>query len=145
MALVRTNGSLDRSYPSPFSSIFEKFFNENFSEPKSSPAFIPAVDIAETADMFELNMAVPGMKKQDFSIDLADDKLIIKGERKLQKEESGKNFHTIQTQYGSFNRTFYLPENINKEKIEASYEDGILKVLVPKLEKKETKTQVRIK
>ncbi len=87
-----------------------------------------------------MQLAVPGVKKEDFKVELDQDRLTISGERKLSKETGNDHFRSIETQYGSFSRTFVLPDDIDGKKIEAKYEDGILRVIVPKDEKKLLKT-----
>eukprot|EP00747_Dinoflagellata_sp_TGD_P044055 gnl/TRDRNA2_/TRDRNA2_143033_c3_seq1.p1 gnl/TRDRNA2_/TRDRNA2_143033_c3~~gnl/TRDRNA2_/TRDRNA2_143033_c3_seq1.p1 ORF type:complete len:111 (+),score=16.30 gnl/TRDRNA2_/TRDRNA2_143033_c3_seq1:111-443(+) len=109
------------------------------------PTFSPRVDIAETEKEFEVQLHVPGMKKGDFNIDLNDDQITVSGERKFENEKKEKNFHSVESYYGTFNRTFYLPDVINKEKVDATYQDGILTITLPKDEKKTTKKQIAVK
>jgi HSP20 family protein len=84
------------------------------------------------------------MNKDDFKIDLNDNFLTISGERKLSKEKNEKNFHSIETQYGTFSRSFSLPENVDVNKINAKYENGILAISIPKDEKKVLKTSIKV-
>jgi len=97
--------------------------------------FLPQVDISETEKEFEIQLAMPGMKKDDFKIEINEDNLIISGERKFNKEEKGKKFHKVETSFGTFSRSFVLPKNIDQDKIKASYEEGILSLVLPKNEK----------
>lgn len=142
MKLVRYN-QLEPQMPATFSGLLDRFFQESFSP--AVKQFSPSVDIAEDEKSYEIQLAVPGVKKSDFKIDLTDGKLTISGERKLEEKKEGKNFHSIETQYGSFTRTFYLPEDVLEENIEASYEDGVLKVTIPKMEKKTNKATIVVK
>jgi HSP20 family protein len=142
MKIVKTN-QLDPMYPSNFSSVLDKFFNDSFGAIEKP--FNPAVDIAEDEKNFEIHVAVPGVQKKDFKVEFVDGKLNISGERKLEEKKEGKNFHSIESQYGSFKRSFFLPEDVKADAIEATYEDGLLKVLIPKKEKTEVKKAIEVK
>ena len=144
MKLVKYNPRLRNFTPSTFSSFVDRFFDESFNT-HFTPDFVPSVDVAETEKSFDISFAVPGMNKDEFKIDFNDGQLTISGERKIEKEDKNKNYHSIETQFGSFSRTFYLPENIDHKKINASYNDGILNVIVPKDEKKVLKTVIEVK
>ncbi len=95
---------------------------------------IPAVNITEHKDEYMVSLAVPGMKKDDFKIDVDRNLLTISSEKEEKTEEKGKKFTRKEYNYSTFTRTFTLPEEINKEKIEAKYEDGILKIALPRKE-----------
>lgn len=142
MKLVRYN-QLDPTLPSSFSGMLDKFFNDSVGA--THKQFNPAVDIAEDEKSYEIQVALPGMKKSDFKIDLVDGKLTISGERKLEEKKEGKNFHSIETQYGAFRRSFFIPEDVMEEKVEASYEAGFLKLVLPKREKKVNKSTIEVK
>ncbi len=142
MKLIRYN-HLDPQFPSTFSGMLDKFFNESLNH--GAKSFSPAVDITEDENGFEIQVAVPGAQKKDFKVDLTDGKLTVSGERRLEEKREGKNFHSIETQYGSFSRSFFLPDNVLEEKIEASYEDGLLKIMLPKTEKKLAKAAIEVK
>lgn len=105
---------------------------------------LPAVNIQETADAFDIQVAAPGMKKDDFDIDVTDGTLTISAETKSESEdksegddEKGGGYHRREFSYSSFQRRFQLPDNVREEDIKASYEDGILKLELPKLEPEE--------
>jgi HSP20 family protein len=90
-------------------------------------------------------LAVPGVNKEDFKIDLNDNYLTISGERKFKREsKEGNNVHSVETQYGTFSRSFTLPENVDSAKISAKYNNGILEVIVPKDEKKIVKATIKV-
>ncbi|HNH61609.1 MAG TPA: Hsp20/alpha crystallin family protein, partial [Cyclobacteriaceae bacterium] len=93
---------------------------------------------------FRLEVAAPGLKKEDFKIDLNDSFLTISGERKFTKEKKENNFRSIETQHGTFSRSFTLPENVDATRISAKYNDGILEITVPKDEKKALKQTIRV-
>lgn len=142
MKLVRYN-QLDPQMPTTFSGMLDRFFNDSVGV--SLKQFSPAVDIAEDDKSYEIHVAVPGMKKSDFKIDLLNGKLIISGERKLEEKKEGKNFHSIETQYGSFRRSFFIPEDVMEDQVEAVYADGFLKLALPKKEKKVNKATIEVK
>ena len=90
------------------------------------------VDISEDEDAFYIEAEMPGLKKEDISLGVEEDVLTIKGERKKETEEQGKNYHRVERNYGSFSRSFNLGELIDRENIEASFENGVLHVSLPK-------------
>lgn len=142
---MRYNSVLDDFVPTTFSHLIDRFFNEsNGRSGGSAYSFVPKVDIIEKEKAFEIYLAVPGMQKEDFKIDLKENVLTLSGERKLKKETQEKDYRSLETQYGAFSRSFSLPENVDAEKIEAKYSDGILEVLVPKDEKKLLKTTIKV-
>lgn len=143
MKLVKYNNTNDY-VPATWNSVLDNFLNFDF-EGGRLEKFRPSVDILENEKSFEIHLAVPGMEKEDFNLDLKDNHLIINGERKIREEKNGQNIHRMETQYGSFSRSFRLPENIDVEKISAQYIDGILEIELPKDEKKERKTTIKIK
>lgn len=144
MTLVRYNPALRNFSSRSFNSILDQFFQDSFDTNDQGSGFVPAVDISETDKSFELEFAVPGFKKDDFNIDFNDGDLTVSGERKFEKEENEVNYHKRETRYGTFSRTFHLPENVNDKKILAAYSDGILKLTLPKDEKKELKRTIKI-
>ncbi|HEY9116215.1 MAG TPA: Hsp20/alpha crystallin family protein [Roseivirga sp.] len=141
MNLIKRNS--DWYVPNTMDKFFDRFFNESLEN--SATTFNPRTDIAETEMAFEIEVAVPGFNKKDFNIDLNDGLLTISGERKFEKKQTEKNFYSIQTEYGSFKKSFQLPENIQSEKIEASYENGILSLIIPKDETKKLTSKISVK
>jgi len=130
---------------SNLNTFLERFFDDTHLMATSKGAFVPKVDVAETAKEFEIQVAVPGLTKSDFQIAIEEDRLIISGERKFKEEKNEKNYHSIETHYGSFSRSFYIPDNVDKSAIEATYDSGILKLSLPKDEKKIVKKLVEVK
>jgi HSP20 family protein len=94
--------------------------------------FVPAVDVYEDEQNLVLKLEVPGVNEEDLNVSLENNTLTIQGERKFEKEEKEENFHRIERRYGSFTRTFRLPNTVDTEKVEASYDKGILKVMLAK-------------
>ncbi|MBK8090394.1 MAG: Hsp20/alpha crystallin family protein [Chitinophagaceae bacterium] len=93
---------------------------------------VPAVNIVEDKNDYKVSLAVPGMKKDDFNIDVEGNMLTISSEKEESKEEKDEKYNRKEYSYSSFSRSFTLPEEVNKEKIEAKYEDGVLKLMLPK-------------
>lgn len=145
MSITRYNVVLNDFVPTSFNQLVDRFFNESVGRSGGSAySFHPKADIIENEKSFEIQLAVPGMKKEDFKIDLKDRELTVSGERKYSTEKNDKFFHSFQTEYGSFSRTFVLPETMDFEKIQAKYENGILELVVPKDEKKLLKTTIEV-
>ena len=142
---MRYNSVLNDFVPTSFNHLIDRFFNESISRSGGTAySFVPKVDIIENEKAFEIQLAVPGMNKEDFKIDVNENLLTVSGERKFKKETEDKHFRSIETQYGAFGRTFVLPENVEVEKIEASYNNGILGLVIPKDEKKLLKTTIKV-
>lgn len=132
---MATNSPVKRE---TFPSLFEDFFkpwNEivGFNGWGRSMN-MPAVNIADTKEAYELSLAVPGMKKSDFQIDVEGDMITISSEKEESKEENEPKYTRKEYNYSSFSRSFTLPETVNREKIDAAYTDGVLKVTLPKKE-----------
>lgn len=142
MALTRFNG-MNENMPQTFSSMLDKFFNESVNT-RGMAGFTPSVDASETERGFEIEVALPGVKREDISIDFQEGRLTISGERRFERKEEGRRYQMLETQYGSFSRSFYLPDNVNPDRIQAKFTDGVLLVMVPKDEKKTMKRQIRI-
>lgn len=108
---------------------------------------VPAVNITETKDNYQVSLAVPGLKKDDFKIDVDGNMLTISSEKEETSEEKEKKFTRKEYNYSSFSRSFTLPDEVNKEKIEAKYENGVLKLVLPRKEeaKKTTAKQIAVK
>ena len=98
----------------------------------TSGSFVPPVDIYEDENSISLRLEIPGMKQEDLDIRLENNTLTVRGERKFEKEEKEENFHRIERRYGSFTRSFTLPATVNSEEVQADYEQGVLKVRLPK-------------
>jgi len=101
--------------------------------------WVPTVDISETDGEYEIKAEIPDVKKEDVKVTLEDGVLTIQGERKREKEEKGKKYHRVERSYGSFVRSFGLPDLIDEEKVKAEFKDGILNLHLPKSEKAKPK------
>jgi len=114
------------------------FFGKRFSD--------PAANIIENSDSFQLEIAVPGLHKDDFKISLENNIMTVSAEFEDEKREEGKSYSRKEFYYGSFSRAFTLPKTIDLDNIKADYENGILKVALPKKEeaKVEIKKEIKI-
>jgi HSP20 family protein len=99
----------------------------------------PALDISERKDAYVVTVEVPGIKAEDLDITLEDGLLTIQGERRFTQESTEQQFHRVERRYGSFRRSITLPAQVQAEQIEASFEDGVLQVIVPKAEEAKPK------
>jgi len=130
----------DSFFPAAVNSLFESMMSESALKEEKGAFFTPRTDIAEHESGYEIEVSLPGLKKDEIKIDMKHDLLTISGERKVKHEEKGKQFHKIESHYGSFSRSFHLPENANKESIEASFADGILHISIQKSQDAKPKT-----
>ena len=130
MTLIKTNGGL---IPLGMTDFFgnDDFFGSNWFE-KEFKQTLPAVNIKENKKEFNIEFASPGFTKKDFKIDLEDDILTISAEKEKEKSEENDSFTRKEFSYNSFSRSFTLPQNVNGDKIDAKYNDGILKLSIPK-------------
>lgn len=119
----------------PFPSLFNDFFkpwNEWFDSDLMKTMTVPSVNVIENEKNYKLTMAAPGLKKDDFKIDIDGDIITISAETKVEKEEKDEKFSRKEYSYKTFSRSFTLPEIVNADKIDAVYENGELKLMLPK-------------
>ena len=138
-------------FSNQFPSVFDRFFdnelfdwsNRNFSNTNTT---LPSVNIKESTDGFEVELAAPGLEKNDFRIELNHDMLTISSEKEIKNEtKEGQHFTKREFSYQSFSRSFTLPNTADSEKIGASYENGILTVNIPKKEEAKPRPPKQIK
>jgi HSP20 family protein len=146
MTLVKFNNNKGANALLPgFNDVFESIFNDTFFNDRMVSR-VPAVNISETAENYHLELAAPGLKKQDFKISLDRQVLNISVERQNENSEDGKRFSKKEFSYTSFVRSFTLPELADHSRIEAAYEDGVLKVDIAKKEEaKMASRQIELK
>ena len=128
------------SFASDFFNPWNNWFDNGFEKTLS----IPAVNIAETDTQYNVSIAVPGMKKDDFKIHVDGDMLTISAEKEENKEENDKQYNRREYSHNSFTRSFRLPDNAKDDSINAHYEDGVLVLTIPK-SKKQVKATKEIK
>jgi HSP20 family protein len=130
----------DRSVASPFMSLqreIDRLF-EDFSRGfptiagNGATALMPSMDVTETDKEIEITAELPGLEEKDVQINVADNILTIRGEKKAEKEQKDKNYRLVERSYGAFERTLELPEGVNADAIKANISKGLLKVTVPK-------------
>ena len=131
--------------------LFDDFFNGFALSPFKSRSFMregisgtllkPSLDLGSTDNEYTVSVEIPGVSEKDVSIELVHDSLIIRGEKKQQKEEKNKNFYRLERSYGSFQRTLSLPEDVNKEKIKADFKNGVLNITIPRMAIPENKVK----
>jgi HSP20 family protein len=109
------------------------------SEALTVPDWTPVVDITETDNEYLIKAELPEVKRDDVKVSVESGVLTLHGERKKEKEEKGKKFHRIERYYGSFLRTFSVPDNVDETKVMAEFKDGLLNVHLPKTEKAKPK------
>ena len=119
---------------------FNQLFNDTFArafgdQQEASPrAWVPLVDIYETGDSLVLKAELPGINPDDVEIRVEDNTLYLKGERKFEKDVKEENLHRVERSYGTFTRSFALPNSIDADKVKAEYQNGILTLTMPKRE-----------
>ena len=116
-----------------------ELFDDTFGRPRTyakapAGAWLPPVDILESKDAYLIRAELPGMKKEDFNVEVNDGTLTVSGERKYEEPASGVEYHRVERVAGKFSRSFYLPQTVKQDGIKATYRDGILEVHVPKAE-----------
>ncbi len=119
-------------------------FDDAFGRARSSssPAgavWFPAVDILESRDSYLIRAELPGMKREDFNLEVHDGSLTLSGERKFEEAANGVEYHRIERTSGKFSRSFHLPQTVKTDAIKATYRDGILEIHVPKAEEAKPK------
>lgn len=131
MTLLEKTPSL---LPDVFSGFFDddRFLNMDFR--KNWPGKVPAANVFEHEDDFVIHLAAPGLKKDDFKLVIENRTLWISAELEVETTKELPDFTRREFNYSAFKRSFALPENVNIEKIKAKYEDGLMKIMIPKLE-----------
>ena len=128
----------------------DKLWNRSLGESPFARTFteswLPSVDISETKDNFVVKAELPGLEAKDVNVSISGDILTIKGEKKAEEEEKDEHYHRIERYSGSFQRVFQLPIGVKGDKIEATFDKGVLKVTLPKVEEaKKNEIEVKVK
>ena len=122
-----------------------EFENKMVPSAKAENIWMPAVNEKEDEKAYYVEVDLPGVKKEDINVEVKDNILTISGERKFKKEEEDKGYKRVESFFGKFERSFTLPADADADKIEASVEDGVLKLTIPKIEQKENVKKISIK
>ncbi len=118
-----------------FASVFPRVFDLEAVEASRSPK----VDIFDDGGNFVLSAELPGVSKEDLDIDIKDNRLTVKGEKKLENKTDKEGYIKVERSYGAFERTFFLDDNIDRENIKAEYKDGILRLTLPRKQEEASK------
>ncbi|MCC3160727.1 Hsp20/alpha crystallin family protein [Hymenobacter sp. 15J16-1T3B] len=145
MAIQRYSDSFGDLMPQSFSAMMDRFFNDSVNSRGRLNAFMPHVDAYETEKSYEIEAALPGLKREDIKVEFQHGRLSISGERRLQQERQDRRYHLLESQYGSFQRSFQLPDVASAQGIEAQFEDGVLRISVPKDQQKTMRHQIQIR
>jgi HSP20 family protein len=142
MAIVRWEPFRDMvASQREFDRLFREAFNPAVTEGElSTRTWAPPVDIYENGDNLVLKAELPGINADDVEIRVENNTLYLKGERKFEKEVKEQNYHRVERSYGTFTRTFSLPNSIDADKVTASFKDGVLTLTMPKKEEAKPKT-----
>jgi HSP20 family protein len=146
MSLIKfNNGNKRNDLSAGINDVFESIFNDSFFTDRMVSR-VPAVNVCETQDHYQIEMAAPGLNKEDFKIKLDRNMLSVSVEQNHQTEQTEKNYNKREFSYSSFARSFALPESADDANIEAKYQDGILNISVAKKEEaKQVVRQIEIK
>ena len=128
----------------------DRLWNRFFGEPPFARTFtqewLPSIDMSETKDNFIVKAEIPGMEAKDVDVSISGNLLTIKGEKKKEEEEKDEHHYYAERYYGSFQRVFQLPTNVKPDKVGATFDKGVLKVTLPKVEEaKKKKIEVKVK
>lgn len=145
MAIQKYQDSFSDLASSSFSTMLDRFFNDSLASRGRVNSFSPHVDAYETEKSYEIEAALPGLKREDIKVDFHQGRLTISGERHFRQEQNERRYHMVESSYGSFHRAFQLPDTVEASGIAARFEDGILHVSVPKDEKKTMRHQIEVR
>ena len=109
-----------------------RFAEGIFDDTSAGSVFAPSVNFAETETGYEVSVELPGMNPEDVQVEFKDGHLWVTGERKQESEEKGKTYHRVERRYGSFRRVIAIGNEVDAEKVDATYKDGVLTVDIPK-------------
>jgi HSP20 family protein len=109
-------------------------------EQSALPTFAPAFEVKETKDSYQFQADLPGLKESDVEVKMTGNRLVISGKREAEKEDRNDTYYTYERSYGTFQRTFGLPDGVDPDHIHAAMKDGVLSIVVPKTATSQTKT-----
>ncbi len=134
-------GEMERYFDEIFNQPFALFRHPMWPRPQfpSREVISPTVDIFEEGKEVVVKAEIPGMKKNDINIDISENSMTISGEKKQETKVDRKDYHRVECSYGSFCRSFRLPDNVNSDKAKASFKDGVLEIRMPKSNKEKKK------
>lgn len=131
--VLQLRREMDRLFENTFRGVGMSPFNTDFFTPLTSSGLLkPQVDIAATDNEYTITVEVPGVSEKDVTIEIADNNMIIRGEKKQEKEEKDKNYYRIERSYGSFQRLLSMPEDADQDSIKAKFKNGVLTIKMPR-------------
>lgn len=145
MAIQKYQDSFSDMMPVTFSSMLDRFFTDSLASRGHVNSFSPQVDAYETEQGYQIEAALPGLRREDIKVDFQRGRLTISGERSFKNEQNQRRYHVVESSYGSFQRSFQLPDTVDAGRIEANFEDGVLRVTVPKDQQKTMRHQIEVK
>lgn len=144
----RADYDIFREFQRQMNRLFEEFMSDFPLVPRWSAGelvtstFSPRVDVSETEKEVKVSVELPGLEEKDVTVELDDEAVTIRGERKEEKEEKGRSWYTKEQTYGSFCRVVPLPTSVDGEKARAKFKNGVLTITIPKLEEEQSKRKV---
>jgi HSP20 family protein len=145
MTLVKFNNNRNNALLPGFNDVFESIFNDTFLSDRMVTR-VPAVNISESENNYHVELAAPGLKKEDFKLNLDDNTLTISVEQSSDQQDNQKSYSKREYSYSSFVRSFTLPESADDSQIDATYTDGVLRIDIAKREEaKAVRRQIEIK
>ncbi|PJJ53081.1 Hsp20/alpha crystallin family protein [Hymenobacter chitinivorans] len=145
MAIHKYQDPFADMMPATFSSMLDRFFNDSLAARGRVASFSPQVDAYETEQGYQIEAALSGLKREDIKVDFHRGRLTISGETSMQSEQNQRRYHVVESAFGSFQRSSQLPETVGPSRIEDSFEDGMLRIVVPKDEQKTMRHQIQIR
>ncbi len=113
---------------------FDRLFEDELLPLRGEKSWAPAFDISENEKEYIVSAELPGIDEKNLDVTISGGMLSVKGEKKQEKEEKGETYHRIERTYGSFHRSFRIPDAVQEDKVDATYKNGILKLVIPKSE-----------
>ena len=144
MAIQKYQDSFSDMMPTTFSTMLDRFFTDSVAARGRVNSFSPQVDAYETEKGYQIEVALPGLKAEDIKVDFQRGRLTIAGERHFRNEQNERRYHLVESSYGSFQRSFQLPDTVDAGRIEAKFTDGVLHVAMPKDEQKTMRHQIQV-
>jgi len=134
LSLIPRTGSLQSARD-----FFDRFFDDEFLTLRGEKSLAPAFDISENEKAYTVTAELPGIDEKDLEVTMAGGMLSVKGEKRQESEEKGETYHRIERTYGSFHRSFRIPDSVQEDKVDATYKNGILKLVIPKAKESSVK------
>ena len=113
---------------------FNRWFGREEQGERAAARWAPALDVAESGDAYHIDVEVPGLRPEDIDVTVDQGMLTVQGERRSEEETRERQYHRIERRYGAFRRSITLPSHVDAERVEASYDNGVLRLTVPKME-----------